>query len=245
MMTRILLALSILHFPFSILPAADIDFGAVASVRVGTNEVQAIAVGGQTVWRNYAEVEYIESTGREWIDTGVQPGTGTGNVLTIKAAYVGGNTVGCLFGVVTPNPARFFQLNKTSTGEQFRLITSSGDKFYTKSSSFYSAAHTYEVRANVLYIDGTSTVTGSGNHTFGANLFLFARNDLVNGMAVGAQKGKWRVYSVKMTRNGTTLLDAVPYRVGTEYGLYDRVSGAFLRNVSGSGAFLGGPDKTP
>ena len=30
--------------------SAQLDFGAVASVRVGTNEVQAIAVAGETVW---------------------------------------------------------------------------------------------------------------------------------------------------------------------------------------------------
>lgn len=53
-MIRILLTLSILHFPFSLLPAADIDFSAVASVRVGTNEVASISIGGTVVWERPA-----------------------------------------------------------------------------------------------------------------------------------------------------------------------------------------------
>lgn len=188
-------------------------------------------------------VEWIESTGDQWIDTGVVPKTSANNVLTIRAAYTGGNAVGCLFGVCqkVSSTGRYFQLNKTSTSEQFRLITSNGDKFYTKASSFYSAAHTYEVRANVLYIDGASTLTGTGTFdSFSKSLFLFARNDTINGQG-GLQKGKWRIYSVKMVRNGTTLFDAVPFRDGSEGCLYDLVTRSVLRNA-GTGSFLCGTD---
>ena len=52
-MNRILLALSILHLSLPI-PAADIDFSAVASVRVGTNEVASISIGGTVVWQRPA-----------------------------------------------------------------------------------------------------------------------------------------------------------------------------------------------
>jgi len=191
---------------------------------------------------NYARrVEYLESTGTQWIDTGIMPSSKSGNVLVVDSACTGGNSVGCLFGVTSKNPGRYYQLNKTTTASQFRLITNSGDVFYTKDSSFYSARHEYKLEANKLYIDGSLLATGKGQADQNGNMFLFARNDQINGIPTGLQVGKWRIYSVKYTRSSTLVRSFVPCRVGQTGYLFDEVTGAFFGN-SGTGNFVLGTD---
>jgi len=178
------------------------------------------------------ELEYLESTGTQYINTGVIAKSLNGSKLEIYAAYRGGNTVGCLYGACTDKI--FYQLNKTTKDNEFRLITNSGDKYYTKSDEFVEQKHKYTVNGNVLYIDDEQILTGTGQKSTGLNLFLFARN--YRGQ-YAHQQGNWRIYSCKI-QDGNTLLRnfSAILRNGTA-GFLDSVNNVFYQN-QGTGTFL-------
>ena len=181
----------------------------------------------------YTQVDYIQSSGTQYIDTGHYPSSNN-DELEIQASYVGGNTTSCLFGAFADGS--YYQLNKTTTANQFRLITRIGDVFYTFED--YSSKHKYLLDGNVLYIDGTETITGSGTVNFGSQtLYLFARN--YNGTA--GQFGSWRLYSCKIRTNGSLVCYFIPcYRNSDNaVGLYDLVNNVFHAN-QGTGAFIYG-----
>lgn len=190
-----------------------------------------------------AEVEWLASTaaGKEWVNTRFIPSSVT-DVLTVDAAYTGtASAFGCLFGVTSRvnGSQRFYQINKTTTSDQFRLITSTGDKFWTKTPEFSGARHRYVLNKNILYIDGTQTITGSGTSVESANLYLFARNNATNA-SIDTYGAAWRIYSAKLERNGVVQFDLLPVRVGSVGYFYDKVSGTLL--PSGGAPLVVGPD---
>ena len=196
--------------------------------------------------RRMVAVEWLActATGREWVDTGFIPSSVT-DVLTVDAAYTGtGSAFGCLFGVTSRvnGNQRFYQINKTTTSNQFRLITSTGDVFWTKTPEFSGARHRYVLNRNILYIDGTQTITGSGTSAETATLYLFARNNRAGSTpGIDTYQTAWRIYRVKVERNGVVQLDLRPVRIGSVGYFYDRVSGALL--PSGGDPLVVGPDK--
>lgn len=90
MTTRILLALSLLLPPLSALPADPIDFSAVASVRVGTNEVASISIGGEIVWRKRT-IPYVADGLIAWYDGEWNAGRGTHSATANQWADLGPN----------------------------------------------------------------------------------------------------------------------------------------------------------
>lgn len=194
-----------------------------------------------------AEVEWLESTaaGKEWVDTGFVPSSVT-DVLTVDAAYTNaGNVFGCMFGVTSrvSGNQRFYQINKTTTSNQFRLITSTGDQFWTKTPEFSGTRHRYVLNKNILYIDGTQTITGSGTSAETATLYLFARNNRAGSTpAIDTYQASWRIYYAKLERNGVVRFELKPVRIGSVGYFYDTVSGTLL--PSGGAPLTVGPDKT-
>lgn len=192
------------------------------------------------------DVEWLActATGKEWVDTGFIPSSVT-DVLTIDAAYTSaGNTFGCLFGVTSRvnGNQRFYQINKTTTSNQFRLTTSTGDVFWTKTPEFSGSRHRYVLDKNTLYIDGMQTIIGSGTSAESANLYLFARNNRsVSPATIDTYQAEWRVYYVKMERNGVVQFELKPVRIGAVGYFYDTVSGTLLS--SGGAPLVVGPDK--
>lgn len=191
----------------------------------------------------YQEVEYIESTGTQYIDTGI----------TLDA-----NDFAISFN--------FEQTNRTS-GEQ--PITSiwtdsynywnlfirslSSDKYVLD--TYTSKHHILSTKVNLNEIynvsltrngssweftqnDSTITWTYSPSTANNTTLKLFKRGDLNTGNAT-----KIKMYSFKMTVSNTKTLNLIPcYRKSdNEIGMYDIVSKTFFTN-SGTGTFLKGAD---
>lgn len=177
------------------------------------------------------EIEYIEGTGTQFVNTGIY---GTSSApdygLEIEASYMGGNSVGCLYGRST-----YYQLNKTATANQFRLLINN-DVFYTYAD--YANMHKYVASGNELYIDDTF-ICQSGDVTKTGNgfLFLFARSE----GNYATQLGKWRIASCKINMPSGAV-DLVPVRMGTEGYFRDKTTGILFRNA-GTGSFILGADK--
>ncbi len=193
----------------------------------------------------YQEVEYIESTGTQYIDTGVTLGT---NDFTI------------LFN---------FEQTKRTSGEQ--PITSIWTSDYNYWNLFirsvssdesvldvYTSAHhmlSTEVNLNEKYTvsltrnensweltqgDSTISWTYSPSKINNTTLKLFKRGDLSTGHST-----KIKMYSFKMTISNTRILNLIPcYRKSDgEIGMYDTVTKILYTN-SGTDTFLKGADVT-
>lgn len=205
-------------------------------------------MNGNTKLPYDAEVEYLESTGTQYINTGIVPNNNLGFILDI--AYVGeGGTYGRLFGT---------QANGYSGSLTIRRYNpSSGDIQFQSIGTGINGKYEsvpYDTNRKVYGINepqGSLTVSGSvivsdmaisSGITYSA--WLFGTNNV-------AQYGLAKLYSFKVLNhsNGSFVADMIPVRFTNELGqsegaMYDRVSGQIFRN-QGTGAFLYGRDINP
>ena len=185
--------------------------------------------------RGFVWLEYIESKGTQYIDTGFKPNQDTKVVVDgmWTKSTAGANYV--FYGARTSASSKSYYWMRAGTG---------GVR------SGYNASFSYEwsidptARRTVIKDKNVTTVDGASHSwTYAAfqcdyNMTLFALNE------VGTVK--WfshaRVYSCQIYDNGTLIRDFLPcINPGGEAGLYDMVNGAFYANM-GSGAFTTGPE---
>ena len=190
----------------------------------------------------YTPLLYIESTGLEQIDTGVNAGAHTtvdmrfGHVKPIDHAVIFGkdiwNPKGFLF-IVQFKHIRFFGNVGNEPGPEWNLADA--DPTETLDYHFVLGADSVarltvgnEEKARELKVDRTSDSSQT--------LKLFKGTHAFHGKG-----GVFRLYSLKLgTDAGEAVRDFVPCRTPSgEVGLWDRVTGRFFGNVSGFGAFFG------
>jgi len=193
-----------------------------------------------------SDVEYIESTGTQWIDTGLPAREGllvecVGNIISW-----GENAR--LFGCVTGGRGREFGVSTGRTTDTQVYLGSAMSGCYTSSVPIGQSGHTFDLDSTagskVFRIDGN--VISMWSTSLGvslANVFLFAN------AANSSYASVSRVSSflAKDATTGQMLVDLVSVRFTNEQGvsegaMYDRVSGQLFRNA-GTGAFTIGPDK--
>ncbi len=182
----------------------------------------------------YTQVEYIESTGTQWIDTGVA-GSNNANFeidfLTKSVVGPSSTDFGTIFGACVLTSTRI-NLGTWNSSQ----VTTGGEMCW--GSGNYNPYITSNVRMQVS-IKGTTLTTPngtqavSGSFTTGCNIWLFCRN--YNGTA--DQFSKTQLYSFKIYNGSTLIRDFVPCLDSSGVaGLYDTVNNKFYRN-SGSGVF--------
>ena len=190
----------------------------------------------------YTPLLYIESTGLEQIDTGVNAGAHTtvdmrfGHVKPIDHSVIFGkdiwNPKGFLF-IVQFKHIRFFGNVGNEPGLEWNLADA--DPTETLDYRFVLGADSVarltvgdEGKARELKVDRTSDSSQT--------LKLFKGTHAFHGKG-----GVFRLYSLKLgTDSGEAVRDFVPCRTPSgEVGLWDRVTGRFFGNVSGFGAFFG------
>lgn len=188
-----------------------------------------------------AEVEYLESMGTQWIDTGV-PANGEFDVeYTIQTPstfnrvfVVGGarsSTQHLNFGQYDPN--RNFIL--AYLGDYWVALQSiSANTIYTTKVHYASGSQTATVNGGSVY-----GRTYTGTEALNLNIYLFKRNFYGATDTILPMIG--RMYSFKIYQNGVLVRDFIPVRKGTTGYLYDRVSGKLFGNA-GTGDFVLGPD---
>ena len=189
-------------------------------------------------WDFYTRLEYIESTGTQYIDTGiVLKGT---DVVEVKYSNVNRTNTSCLlFGYYKSSADNRFAYNFWQSAirggyfyygaEQEQISTPPTDD---------GLAHIIKLGNGSLYHDSTLIKSGmSSNFTASENMFLFASS------GPNLFQTKARVHYAKITDNNNTLIfDGVPARRNSDnvLGMYDTVSGQFFTN-QGTGDFIAGP----
>lgn len=179
----------------------------------------------------YQEVEYLESSGTQYIDSGFKPNNNTNADLTFSLSSHSGSTV-ALFGCLSSGDNRFAFL----VSSQQKLVWHYGATD-TSHLSLINLNTKYIVK-NVgldLYLDNSLEYTSvSRNFTTTENAYLFGRNSegsLSNQSFV-------KLYSCKIYDNGTLIRNFIPcYRKSDNVaGLYDLVNNVFYTNA-GTGTF--------
>lgn len=185
-------------------------------------------VRGNGLPTGYKQVEYLESDGNQYIDTGINADSTLG--FSAKLQQISGR----------------FGSYKSIDGNDVRHHLYDGGKWgYGSAGSVgYGVGHTssevYEFECNYYNsrkVKDNGTIINLPSVTFdiGMNFWLFQRN------AGYAFKGK--IYYFKMTKGKKLVRDFIPcYRISDNaIGMYDTVQKVFYQN-QGTGSFIKGPD---
>ena len=191
-----------------------------------------------------AEVEYLESTGTQWIDTGV--------TMTYDLFDSAETTITVMPTGKTSDTHNFFGdgtswYNGYTFGYydkyKYKLQASNGFESTQGPVAFSTTRpKTLTVNKNGFAIDSevASFHTKSSKSTSGTLILFGCRR---NGVFFTTTPFAGRIYSAKMVSNGVSIFGFIPViKDGVGY-MYDRVSGQLFGNA-GTGAFIVGPDKT-
>lgn len=195
--------------------------------------------GGSVLPEGYTQVEYIQSDGNQYVDTGFKPNQDTRVVMDFELLSVTGQYADPIFGVRTSassNAYYFWCSGTLVAAEQYQSGYNNG--------SVYLAAqrvgrHTVDKDKNVTTVDGVTTAQSAyAAFTASWNLLLFQS---YNNGSLYSQTTHMRLYACQLYDDGTLIRDYVPcINPSGEAGLYDTVNAVFYGNA-GTGSFLAAP----
>ena len=195
--------------------------------------VDSIQTGGGGSTLPYdAEVEYLESTGTQWIDTGVTV-DGTNNIIVeLKVAQTADTTAISFYFAQNLSGSNYFAAYANASNKYACVYR---NKWAASTTSTDRSVHVLNYDNGKLYKDGTLLVTASSTTS------VTASNTLALFGSHGSNSNKFKLYYFKLMSNHVTVLDMIPVRVGQVGYMYDRVSGELFGN-SGTGSFTFGND---
>ena len=178
----------------------------------------------------YTKLDYIESSGTQYINTGFKPNQNTRCVIDIENLS---SAQAAFFGArANQNAASFTYFSLTATTGRSDYGSSKQSMSFTNTVGRY----TVDQNKNVCTANGV-TATGTAN-TFQLtnNLYLMA----VNQADAAIQNAKMKLYSAKVYDNGTLVRDFIPCKNANDtLGLWDNVNSVFYANA-GKGTFSTG-----
>lgn len=185
--------------------------------------------------REFTRVEYIESTGSQYVDTGFKPNQDTRVVMD------------CNIISSTTYPTPFGAWDRDSVNSFLCVYLNSSAGYYYYENAYYSfnttngyGAHTIEANKNVLIIDGT-VVAQATKKTFSCSrsLYLCAYNS----GSGAANLTSMRISACQVYDNGILVRDYIPYiDENGEANLWDDVNEAPAEKY---GTFIAGPVIAP
>lgn len=192
-----------------------------------------------------AEVEYLQSSGTQWINTGVVPNTATGCSIRF-GRYASSVTTYVPIGSRTSGGNDRWWINPNSTANGLAVFFGRGAAYQQNwphaLDTMYTA--TMNFQGNGLFTFNAQSVRAQGSLTGACPIWLFGAN--VSGSLSLSPSGIRIAYS-KLTQGSVIVRDYIPVRVGSGSSavgyMYDKVSGTLFGNA-GTGSFTIGPDKT-
>ena len=211
----------------------------ITKAYLGSTELANIAIGDELLLSEPAplpydaEVEYLESTGTQYINTGITPQTNY--FYFAKFKEVGGS--GIVFGSRSAMLLKELSIFIDGNGN---FKSRCGNKEYATSGIDYSEKW-LNVRyqwGKVLDVDTNQWIISSSNTPPFSTypLFLFGLNN-----AGKVAFSKLFIHSFSVKNGNTPLIDLVSVRVGTTGYMYDKVSKTLFGNA-GTGNFILGND---
>ena len=227
------------------------DLENASKIMIGSQKAEAIYVGSNLIWNSVpydAEIEYLQSSNTQYIETGIIPDADTG--IYIKASWSSGQD-NYIVGLRNDSDNTRWGIGKSSFGWYwcYGNYTSAYNGNYNNYLNVTTAATIVECKLNYL---NDSKWYGQGPDNFQAqqtlptlpftplyNIRLFGSA----GVSADYAKFSGKLYFVKISQNQDVIMDLIPVRVGQVGYMYDKVSKQLFGN-SGTGDFVLGPDKS-
>lgn len=187
----------------------------------------------------YTQVEYLQSSGTQYIDTGFKPdGETTVNIVfQTSSAPDNLNDTLPVYGAATDYNSNAFEFWTLSGG----FATYGSQDYKSNLGITTGKKHTVSQVKNVLTVDGTSYTFTKQTFTAPYSLLLFATHRS-GGIKICDSAANLKIYSCEIYNNGTLVRNFIPVKNSSgTIGLYDLVNSAFYTNA-GSGAFTAGAD---
>ena len=223
--------------------AAPVDVAEGAAVTLRQFKVASSKLGGggeqppaSPLPSGYTQLEYIEGTGTQYIDTGYFPCELTRVVTAITPTS--GNTTNGVFGGRTDNNASTFSL--WCVNGVYRTDFDTNSQHVTTDVKVETGVRVEVDKDRGTTRLGSKTFTQTGTGFRAANsMHVFA----VNPDSSGPRYFRGRIETFSIYESGLLEHELVPARRDSDgsVGMYDTVVGAFLAN-SGTGAFKAGPE---
>ena len=210
-----------------------------AEIRKG-NQAAFSIVNSSNNEKYDSKVEYLESTGTQYIDTEVLV-TSTTRIRAIASCATTVN--GFLFGSSYANSTYITYIGaQYYSGIGLRVFCGRAASNYNHSRFVAGTAYLYEIdNANgAISIDGSIVKKTGTSGGIGGIIYAFCDNPLTN-------YSSCKIYSIQIWNNNIIVRDFIPVRFTNERGvsegaMYDNISGQLFCN-RGSGQFIIGPDR--
>lgn len=182
-----------------------------------------------TLPSGYTQLEYLQSTGTQYIDSGVVGSSNTRVVVDFAITALGSGTT-FVFGAQGTDSVRY-TLGITSAGV-FR--SDYGTEMTSGKTAVLNTRYKADKNQNVCTVNDSTITSTAQTFTGTTNIYLFARS------YSSLSYSQIKLYSCKIYSNGTLIRNMVPVKnsAGT-LGMYDTVNGVFYANA-GSGTFTAG-----
>lgn len=203
-----------------------------------TAERQSINVLEMTLPKEYQQVEYIQSSGTQWIDPQYTFTSNNYDIIAVAETSIQRREM-CLYGV-SVGPTGYLEVGWSSTLNRIFAYQQTGGslRYYDFNNTYNSKIifHTWQNSNNRYFQANNEAILSDTNvntSILGNNVILFTHQNSY------AFIGK--TYSCKIYDNSVLVRDLIPcYRKSDgEIGMFDLVSGTFFTN-SGTGTFAKG-----
>ena len=188
----------------------------------------------------FTELQYIESTGTQWIDTGIKGHMNYIYEIDFQQTDTGDYRRWGVFG-----QSDYVGLNMSFTWGNFmvRWESVNGLDRYVSLARTDTDRHLLKIDNGNIYWDGVSKGRSKGhnsNTVINYNLFLGTANPAGHAPSTNAHS---KYYSYKVwDNNGNLIQNFIPARRNSDnvVGMYDSITNQFFTNA-GTGAFIAGP----
>lgn len=196
------------------------------------------ALGYKPVLPYDSQIEYLESTGTQYIDTGYVPNADTIAVLDAALTSAGNETT--MFGLINSNGGVRFHFGTYQSKWHYGVspTAANGKWFNFTTPELDTTRHTFELRGNgYSAVDLETNTVSVTSGTYSMSIYLFGRHigTTTNGRC------KMRLYGFTISEASSLIHDFIPVRIDQVGYLYDRVSGELFGN-NGTGSFVLGQD---
>ena len=216
------------------------DWSQVTALTIPEGNVEQVSVNGVVLWRkslspsDYTQLEYIESTGTQWIDTGIATSNNDLGFM-LEAMPLTSADVYPMGSRATNGGTRFFGVRSQSS-DTFSYGWS-GYLRATASQSYVNVRTTMSLNwlnSKKVTIGDDSNDLATVNIANGRNITLFG----VNGQLLWTG----RIYRAQISEGNEIIANFIPVMRNSDskVGMRDTVTGQFFTNA-GTGEFIAGP----
>ena len=170
----------------------------------------------------YTNLEYIESNGNQYINTGVSGDSDIKIVAEFTVTQINSSETTFVFGSQGTDSVRY-TLGMTSSGA-FR--SDYGSEMTSGPTVTLNKKYTITKDKNVCTIDGTAVTSTAKTFTGTTNIYLFGRS------YSSLSCSSIRMYSCKIYKNNVLIRDFIPVKRNSDNirGLYDKTNNKFYCN---------------